>query len=65
MQITNITKQQYTIEWSVTDGDWIYMDTYVYSKEEYEALTPEVLLERQTKQYEDWRKYCADPYRVE
>ena len=63
MQITNVTKQQYTIEWTVVDGDWGYMDTYVYSKEEYEALTPEMLLQRQIAQYEEWRKYCADPYK--
>ncbi len=49
------------MKWTVTDGEWAYMDTYYFTEEEYKNLTPEELLERQTKQYEDWKAYCENP----
>ena len=60
-QITNDIEEQVAIKWTVIDGDWAYMDTYIYSKADYDALTPEQLLERQTKQYLEWRAYCENP----
>lgn len=61
IHIDNTIEEQVAIKWTVIDGDWTYMDTYTYSKAEYDALTPEQLLERQTKQYLDWRNYCENP----
>jgi hypothetical protein len=61
MIITNEINTQFCLKWAVTDGEWAYMDTYYFTEEEYKNLTPEELLERQTKQYEDWKAYCENP----
>lgn len=59
--ITNEIEDLVSIKWSVIDGEWTYMDTYIIPKSEYEKTTPEELLERQTAQYLNWRNYCENP----
>lgn len=61
LQITNDVEEQVSIKWTVVDGEWTYMDAYIYSKEDYANLTPEQLLERQKTQYWEWRNYCENP----
>jgi hypothetical protein len=61
IRIDNTIEDQVSIKWTVVDGEWTYMDTYVYSKDDYTSLTPEQLLERQTAQYLKWRNYCENP----
>lgn len=61
LQIINHVEDKVSVQWQVMDGDWSYMDTYVYSREDYNALTSEQLRERQTAQYLSWREYCENP----
>ena len=61
IEITNQIQDQVSVQWSIIDGDWTYMDIYVYTKADYDALTPEQLKERQLAQYQAWRAYCENP----
>ena len=49
------------IAWEVQDGDWSYMNVYLFTEEEYKNLTPDQLLEKQTTEYLKWREYCSNP----
>ena len=61
MIITNTDAELVSLQWTVVEDGYTYMDTYTYTKAEYEALTPEELLTRQTAQYQEWRAYMENP----
>lgn len=47
--------------WSVQDNEYVYMDTWEMTQEEWDALTPEAIEKRQKEQYAKWREYMANP----
>ena len=47
--------------WTVRDGEFVYMDTWEMTQEEWDALTPEEITERQNTQYAKWREHMANP----
>lgn len=47
--------------WTVDDGIYVYMDTWEMPQEEWDALTPEMIEQRQQAQYAKWREYMANP----
>ena len=47
--------------WTVRDNEYVYMDTWEMTQEEWEALTPEEIERRQKEQYAKWRAYMANP----
>lgn len=47
--------------WSVQDNEYVYMDTWEMTQEEWDALTPEEIESRQKEQYKKWREYIANP----
>jgi len=47
--------------WTVRDNEYVYMDTWEMTQEEWDALTPEVIEQRQQEQYAKWREYMANP----
>lgn len=61
MVITNTDAELVSLQWTIVDGGYTYMDTYTYTKDEYAALTPEALLERQTTQYQEWKAHMINP----
>lgn len=47
--------------WTVRDNEYVYMDTWEMTQEEWEALTSEEIERRQKEQYANWREYMANP----
>jgi hypothetical protein len=47
--------------WTVRDNEYVYMDTWEMTQEEWDALTPEEIERRQKEQYAKWREYMANP----
>jgi len=47
--------------WTVRDNEYVYMDTWEMTQEEWEALTPEEIERRQKEQYAKWREHMANP----
>jgi hypothetical protein len=47
--------------WTVRDNEYVYMDTWEMTQEEWDALTPEEIERRQQEQYSKWREYMANP----
>lgn len=47
--------------WSVQDNEYVYMDTWEMTKEEWDTLTPEAIEKRQKEQYAKWREHMANP----
>jgi hypothetical protein len=47
--------------WTVRDKEYVYMDTWEMTQEEWDALTPEDIEKRQQEQYAKWREYMANP----
>jgi len=47
--------------WTVRDDIYVYMDTWEMTQEEWDALTPEVIEQRQQEQYSKWREHMANP----
>jgi hypothetical protein len=47
--------------WTVRDDVYVYMDTWEMTQEEWDALTPEVIEQRQQEQYSKWREHMANP----
>ena len=47
--------------WTVRDNEYVYMDTWEMTQEEWEVLTPEEIERRQKEQYAKWREHMANP----
>jgi len=47
--------------WTVRDNEYVYMDTWEITQEEWDALTPEKIEKRQQEQYAKWREHMANP----
>jgi len=47
--------------WTVRDNEYVYMDTWEMTQEEWDALTPEEIEKRQQEQYAKWRVYMDNP----
>jgi len=47
--------------WTVRDNEYVYMDTWEMTQEEWDALTPEEIEKRQQEQYAKWREHMANP----
>ena len=47
--------------WTVRDNEYVYMDTWEMTQEEWEALTSEEIERRQKEQYAKWREHMANP----
>ena len=47
--------------WTVRDNEYVYMDTWEMTQEEWDALEPEEIEKRQQEQYAKWREYMANP----
>jgi len=47
--------------WAIRDDVYVYQDTWEMTQEEWDALTPEVIEQRQKEQYTKWREYMANP----
>ena len=45
--------------WSVQDNEYVYMDTWEMTREEWDALTPEEIESRQKAQYAKWCEHMA------
>lgn len=50
-----------TVYWTIVDGNWTYMDTYLYDETEWTNTTSTDLQNRQVAQYVSWREYCQSP----
>jgi len=62
MEIINSDSQSIVrFAWTVRDGTYIYMDTWEMTQEEWDALTPELIEQRQQEQYTKWREHMAQP----
>ena len=51
-----IIKSTIALQWLVEDPVYSYQGTFEYTKEEYEALDWDAVLEQQTQQYKAWRE---------
>lgn len=47
--------------WTVRDNEYVYMDTWEMTQEEWNALTSEEIESRQKAQYAKWREHMANP----
>jgi hypothetical protein len=47
--------------WTVRDNEYVYMDTWEMTQEEWDALTPEIIEQRQQEQYTKWREHMSNP----
>ena len=47
--------------WSVQDNEYVYMDTWEMTQEEWDSLTPEEIESRQKAQYAKWRGHMTNP----
>lgn len=54
-------QQMVRFSWTVQDNEYVYMDTWEMTQEEWDAMTPESIEKRQKEQYAKWRKYMANP----
>ena len=62
MESFDYTPEVYaTVYWTIVDGNWTYMDTYVYDETEWTNTTSTDLQNRQVAQYATWREYCQSP----
>ena len=62
MQVFNSDPQSVIrFSWTVQDGVYVYMDTWEMTQEEWDALTPEEIEQRQQEQYAKWREHMANP----
>jgi len=62
MQLINETPSPLvSFAWTVRDNEYVYMDTWVMPQEEWDALSPEDIEQRQVAQYNAWRNYMANP----
>lgn len=60
MQLFNSDPQPLVrFSWSVQDNEYVYMDTWEMTQEEWDALTPEEIESRQKAQYAKWREHMA------
>lgn len=61
MDIVNNTQEMVQVMWEVKDAEYPYMDIYLIPKGEYDAMTPEELLAKQTAQYNAWVEFIKAP----
>lgn len=61
LAIENDVQEEVVVRWSLVDGRLSYMDTYRFTKEEWEQTTPDALQERQMNQYAAWRETMGSP----
>lgn len=61
MNITNNLTNMVQLQWSVEDTQYPYMDTWLMTESEYNAMTPTDIEAKQTKQYNDWLDYIKNP----
>lgn len=62
MEILNADPQPVVrFSWTIRDNEYVYMDTWEMTQEEWDALTPELIQQRQQEQYTAWRQYMANP----
>jgi len=61
MEITTTTTDRTQVQYTVTDGGWIYMDTLVFSPEEYIKLTEKDIEQTITDKYDIWKAYVTTP----
>jgi hypothetical protein len=54
-----IVKNTIALQWFVEDPVYSYQGRFEYTKEEYEALDWDAVLEQQTQEYNDWRERVA------
>ena len=61
MELINSNPQPLVrFSWTVRDNEYVYMDTWEMTQEEWDALTPEEIEKRQQEQYAKWREYMAN-----
>lgn len=48
-------------EWSVTENEYSYMDTWIMPESEWSLLTLEDIKSKQIAQYDSWKKYMLNP----
>ncbi len=61
MEINSEIIEMINVQWSVEDTDYPYCDTFIFTKEEFEALTPEELEQMKIDKYNDWKQYIINP----
>ncbi len=47
--------------WTVRDNEYIYMDTWEMTQEEWDSMTQEQIEQRQKEQYAKWRQHMVNP----
>ncbi len=47
--------------WTIHDNEYVYMNTWEMTQEEWDAMTPEAIKARQDEQYAKWRQHMANP----
>lgn len=46
--------------WTIRDAEYVYMDTWEMTQEEWDSLTPEEIESRQKAQYAKWREHMTN-----
>jgi hypothetical protein len=57
MQITKNIAEQVVVSYTVTKDDWIYMDMFTFTKQEYRDLTEAQLEAMITEKFNTWYAY--------
>ena len=60
MNIITTIIEKVDVQWEVQDDTYPYMDTFNFTKEEYEALSPEELLKMQEDKYNTWKEFIIN-----
>ena len=50
-----------SFSWAIRDNEYVYMDTWIMKQDEWDALTPEEIEQRQFAQYNAWRDHMSNP----
>ena len=61
MEISTSIIEKIEIQWQVNDETYPYMDTFIFTKEEYEKLTEEGLEQMKINKYNKWKDYMINP----
>lgn len=61
MEITKNIVNQVSVQYTVLDGEWTYMDTLVFDEKEFEKADIEKLI---NEKYTIWKAYVTAPAKV-
>lgn len=61
MEITKVITEQVIVNYTVKKDDWTYMDSFIFTKDEYNTITEQQVNKMIEDKFADWFSYVQAP----